>query len=58
MKDFTINNKKILIYESNTENKPIIYLNSYVDESNAIYKLVKDTYHEDLLMCDKEVIEV
>ena len=50
MKDFTINNKKILIYESNTENKPIIYLNNYIDESNTIYKLVKDTYHEDFTL--------
>ena len=50
MKDFTINNKKILIYESNTENKPIIYLNNYIDESNTIYKLIKDTYHEDFTL--------
>lgn len=50
MKDFTINNKKILIYESNIENKPIIYLNSYIDESNAIYKSIKDTYHEDFTL--------
>ena len=50
MKDFTINNKKISIYESNTENKPIIYLNSYIDESNAIYKLIKDTCYEDFTL--------